>query len=122
MKKIKNKITVILLTCFLLGLLNRVVSETLYYGLSDETYKQWFYNLIYFELLVYSIAMTIYAFLFRLCTITKIGILASTFLTFLDLLSVSMDVSFKVVDKYSIIIVVLSFIMISVEFLYKKVI
>lgn len=122
MKNVKSKVIVILLICFLFGLLNRVVSEVLYHSLSDENYRQWFYNLIYLELLVYSIALTIYAFLFKLCTITKIGIITSIFLTFLDLLSVSIDINFKIVDKYSIVIVVLSFIMICVEFLYKKLI
>lgn len=122
MKNVKSKVIVILFICFLFGLLNRVVSEVLYHSLSDENYRQWFYNLIYLELLVYSIALTIYAFLFKLCTITKIGIITSTFLTFLDLLSVSIDINFKIVDKYSIVIVVLSFIMICVEFLYKKLI
>ena len=120
MRSIKNNLILILIICFLFGVINRAVSERLYHTLSEQDYKQWFYNLIYFELFIYSLSLTRYAFLLKLCTITKIGIITSTSLTFLDLLSVALDVNFKIVESYSIIITVTSFVFICVEFFYKK--
>ena len=40
MKNVKSKVIVILLICFLFGLLNRVVSEVLYHSLSNENHCQ----------------------------------------------------------------------------------
>ena len=119
MRSIKNNLILILIICFLFGVINRAVSERLYHTLSEQDYKQWFYNLIYFELFIYSLSLTIYAFLLKLCTITKIGIITSTSLTFLDLLSVALDVNFKIVESYSIIITVTSFVFICVEFFHE---
>lgn len=119
-KSIRQQLIYILILSFLFGLGNRLVSEVLYHSLSDVEYTKYFYVMMYSELLVYSVSLCVYAFLFRMCTISKVGVASTTFLTLLDLLSVSFGYSVDFVNKYSIYIILISSILILVEICRKK--
>lgn len=117
----KRKAKLILLVSFFIGLVDRIVSHILYVNLSKDDYLTFYYNMVNFEMLVFSFTLLLYAFLFNLCKFTKTAIIANTAFCLLDLIFTVFNFSNDLIDVYSIIITVISAVFIGAELLFTKI-
>lgn len=117
----KRKAKLILLVSFFIGLVDRIISHILYVNLSKDDYLTFYYNMVNFEMLVFSFTLLLYAFLFNLCKLTKTAIIANTAFCLLDLIFTVFNFSNDLIDAYSIIITVISNVFIGAELLLVKI-
>lgn len=111
----------VLLISFFIGLIDRIISHILFIELSKEDYEQFYYNMVGFEMLLYSCMMLIYAFLFNLCKLTKTAIMANTAFCVLDLISTVFNTGDILNDVVSLIITIISSFFIIAEILLYKI-
>jgi len=117
----KRKAKLILLVSFFIGLVDRIVSHILYVNLSKHDYLTFYYNMVNFEMLLFSFTLLLYAFLLNLCKLTKTAIIANTAFCLLDLIFTVFNFSNDLIDAYSIIITVISTVFIGSELLIAKI-
>jgi hypothetical protein len=110
MIKNRNILVNILIFGFMMGLINRFISEICYHNVSKEVYEHIFYILIYFEIFIYNFCFLIYSILLKLCKITITVISISCLLTLLDLISIAFSFKVDILDTYSSIIIPISII------------
>lgn len=117
----KRKAKLILLVSFFIGLVDRILSHILYFYLSKHDYLTFYYNMVNFEMLLFSYTLLLYAFLLNLCKLTKTAIIANTAFCLLDLIFTVFNFSNDLIDAYSIIITVISTVFIGCELIIAKI-
>lgn len=110
----------VLLISFFIGLIDRIISQLLFYQLTEEDYLQFYFNMVGFEMIIFSCMMLTYAFLFNLCKLTKFAIITNTAFCALDFITTLFNTGDTFNDVFSIIIMCISILIIIAEIITTK--